>query len=133
MVLRVCVSLQLDYYVVSERWALGDVKAVFSRRYLHQNKALEIFFANRCKHVLYIIKDRLHIKRYKKKMRRLTFVWDLLVCALVIDPEFNPGSVLSHSFFLFRPVLVEHLHVHVTVYLQPGQLSTLCTLCTCWL
>ena len=50
VVLQVCVSVQLDYYAVSERWVLGDVKAVFSRRYLHQNKALEIFFANRCKH-----------------------------------------------------------------------------------
>ena len=47
-------SLQLDYYVVSERWALSDVKAVFSRRYLHQNKALEIFFANRCKHTFHM-------------------------------------------------------------------------------
>ena len=27
---------------------MGDVRAVFSRRYLHQNKALEIFFSNRC-------------------------------------------------------------------------------------
>ena len=43
-----CAS-QLDYYAMNERWVLGDVKAVFSRRYLHQNKALEIFFANRCK------------------------------------------------------------------------------------
>ena len=40
--------LQLDYTPVNEKWALSDVKAVFSRRYLHQNKALEIFFSNRC-------------------------------------------------------------------------------------
>ena len=47
---------------------------------------------------------------------RLTFVWDSWLSGLctgipVIDPEFDPGheSVVSHSFFLFRPVLVDYL------------------------
>ena len=33
---------------MNERWELSQVRAVFSRRYLHQNKALEIFFTDRC-------------------------------------------------------------------------------------
>ena len=38
----------------------------------------------------------------------------------VIDPEFDPGhkSVLSHSSFLFQPVLVEHLYY---VYIKLDQ------------
>ena len=41
--------LQGDYCSINGKWSLQDVRAVFSRRYLHQNKALEIFFADRCK------------------------------------------------------------------------------------
>ena len=41
--------LQGDYCSVNGKWLLQDVRAAFSRRYLHQNKALEIFFADRCK------------------------------------------------------------------------------------
>ena len=41
--------LQGDYCSINGKWLLQDVMAVFSRRYLHQNKALEIFFADRCK------------------------------------------------------------------------------------
>ncbi|CAI8037971.1 Putative neurobeachin homolog [Geodia barretti] len=37
----------MDYYAMNERWELSQVRAVFSRRYLHQNKALEIFFTDR--------------------------------------------------------------------------------------
>ena len=39
---------KMDYYAMNERWELSQVRAVFSRRYLHQNKALEIFFTDRC-------------------------------------------------------------------------------------
>ena len=56
-------------------------------------------------------------------MERLTFVWDLWLGGLctgiqVIDPEFDPGhkSVLSQSFFLLRPVLVEHQTVYILLY-----------------
>lgn len=38
---------QGDAYPVADRWSLEDITAVFSRRYLHQSKALEVFFVNK--------------------------------------------------------------------------------------
>ena len=32
---------------MNDRWPLQDVAAVFSRHYLHQNRAVEIFFSDR--------------------------------------------------------------------------------------
>ncbi len=34
---------------LSGEWLINDVRAAFSRRYLHQSKALELFFHNRSK------------------------------------------------------------------------------------
>ena len=33
------------------RWHFNDIRAVFSRRYLLQNSAVEIFLANRSKYI----------------------------------------------------------------------------------
>ena len=42
-----CLSFQADYCCLNDQWSLQDVAAVFSRRYLHQNRAVEIFFSDR--------------------------------------------------------------------------------------
>ena len=42
-----CVCFQADYCCLNDQWLLQDVAAVFSRHYLHQNRALEIFFSDR--------------------------------------------------------------------------------------
>ena len=42
------VSAQSESCSVSESYSLDSVAAVFSRRYLHRNTALEIFFSNKC-------------------------------------------------------------------------------------
>ena len=39
--------MQDSYTSLNDRKLLGDVTAILSRRYLHQNKALEIFFTDR--------------------------------------------------------------------------------------
>ena len=39
--------LQADYCCLNEQWPLQDVVAVFSRHYLHQNRAIEVFFSDR--------------------------------------------------------------------------------------
>lgn len=44
-----CVQLQGESLSTSESYSFSDVTAVFSRRYIHQNIALEIFLCNKGK------------------------------------------------------------------------------------
>ena len=81
-----CLSLKLDYYAMSERWVLGDVKAVFSRRCLHQNKALEIFFTDRCTLVstlLYLLKSFFSVSLYLSMYVCVCMRVNLCVCVCV--------------------------------------------------
>ena len=45
--LKCSTFFQADYCCLNDQWSLQDVAAVFSRRYLHQNRAVEIFFSDR--------------------------------------------------------------------------------------
>ena len=70
-----------------------------------------------------VIGRQSHAQQTQAKGERKWFVhWysSLYTGIPVIDPEFDPGhkSVLSHSFFLFQPVLVEHLTVYIHVCTQ---------------
>jgi len=39
------------------KWNFTEVRAVFARRYLLQNTAIEIFLANRSKYIPYTVKN----------------------------------------------------------------------------
>ena len=39
--------MQADYCCLNDQWPLQDIVAVFSRHYLHQNRAIEVFFSDR--------------------------------------------------------------------------------------
>ena len=60
-------SYLLEFATINGKWILDNVRAVFTRFYLHQRKALEIFFADRSS--VFFVFDG--IKDVKQAIRRL--------------------------------------------------------------
>ena len=44
---NILLLIQADYCCLNDQWPLQDIIAVFSRHYLHQNRAIEVFFSDR--------------------------------------------------------------------------------------
>ena len=117
--------LQVLNYIeyVHGRWHFNEIRAIFSRLYLLQNVAIEIFMANRSK-IFYAKKDIFRGCHYEN----IPLNWQC-------TPFYNKGTLSTHDFQYFSSVPVLH-HLLALLFLKIWTffMNILCnTLVTSWI